>query len=94
MDLLFTRYASPFLFMDGMIQNAMFCEFIHQLIKAKHEADEWEVYLHKVWDKSFSEFKDEIRLNRQNQHMSADQMENTIKKSMNILNNFNPERGD
>lgn len=93
MDLLFTRYASPFLLMDGMIQNGMFCEFIYRVVKAKREADEWEVYLHKVWDKSFSEFRDEVRLNERHQHMPADQMENTIKHSMNILNNFNPEKG-
>ncbi len=92
MDLLFTRYASPFLFMDEMIQNAMFCKFITKLVKAKHEADEWEVYLHKVWNKSFSEFKEEIRLNRQHQNMDMSQMENIIKGSANILKNFNPEK--
>ncbi len=92
MDLLFTRYASPFLFMDGMIQNSMLCEFIGKVVNAKHEADEWEVYLHKVWDKSFSEFKQELQLNRQHQHMSSTCAEHTIKESMNILKNFDPEK--
>jgi len=93
MDLLFTKYASPFSFMDAMIQNSKFCEFITKVVKAKHEADEWEIYLHKVWDKSFGDFKKEIQLNQQHQHMSTSQMENTIHGSMDILNRFNPEGG-
>lgn len=92
MDLLFTRYASPFLFMDEMIRNGQFCMFIHNVIKAKHESDEWEIYLHKVWDKSFSEFKEEIRLNQRHQNMTNDQIERIVNDSMNVLSNFNPEK--
>lgn len=92
MDLLFTRYASPFLFMDGMIQTGQFCDFIDGVIKAKKEANEWEIYLHKVWDKSFTDFKNEIRVNQDNRSMSKSSFEATIKGSMNILNNFNPEQ--
>lgn len=92
MDLLFTRYASPFLFMDGMIQTGQLCDFIEKCVKSKREADEWEIYLHKVWDKSFTDFKNEIKVNQDNRRMSKSTIEATIKGSMSILNNFNPER--
>ena len=92
MDLLFRRYASPFPFMDGMIQTCQFCDFIHNFAEAKQESDEWEIYLHKVWDKSFTEFKKEIKANQDHRKMSESQIETAIKDSMNILNNFNPEQ--
>jgi hypothetical protein len=91
MDLLFKRYASPFLLLNGYIQTGRFCEFIFEFAGAVQESDEWEVYLHKVWDKSYSEFKESIETAQKNQNMSELDFETTLQNSMNILNNFNPE---
>ena len=97
MDLLFKRYANPFPFMDGMIQTGRFTEFVRSFLeKTNSEREEqtmWEFYLHKVWEGSFTEFKDGVENDRKNQQMSEKTMETTIKDSMNILKNFNPTKG-
>ena len=97
MDLLFKRYASPFLFVDGMIQTGRFHEFVVEFIKTTNEDLEekydWEFFIHKVYDKSYQEFKEEIRINKENQEMSEYDIETTLNHSMNILNSFNPEEG-
>ena len=97
MDQLFKRYADPFPFMDGMIQTGRFTEFVRSFLeKINSEREEqtmWEFYLHKVWEGSFTEFKDGVENDRKNQQMSEKTMETTIKDSMNILKNFNPTKG-
>ena len=97
MDQLYQRYADPFPFMDGMIQTGLFCEFVETFIKTiseeKEERHQWEFFLHKVWEGTFSDFKESLEINKQNQAMSEQTMETTIKDSMNILKNFNPETG-
>ena len=90
MDLLFKRYASPFLLLDGYISTSRFCEFIMSFVKQKQEDDKWELYLHKVWDKSYSEFCEILQTSQDMQEMSNDEIETTIKKSMSILGNFTP----
>ena len=97
MDLLFKRYASPFSFVDGMIQTGRFHEFVIDFIKTTNQEMEekydWEFFLHKVFDKSYQEFKEEIKINKENQEMSEQDIETTVQYSINILNNFNPEEG-
>lgn len=95
MDLLFKRYASPFLFINGMIQTGQFCDFVIDFIDTlndeKNEKAEWEFFLHKVWEKSFAEFKEDIKIEQDNQKMSESDIETTLKQTQNILANFNPE---
>ena len=98
MDLLSKRYASPNFFMDGMILSGRFSEFvtdfIKQINKEREEQVEWDIFLHKVWDKSYVEFKEEIRINKEHKGMSERTIETTVQHSINILNNFSPdERG-
>lgn len=95
MDLLFKRYASPFIFVDGMIQTGRFCDFVDEFVKTinreKEDETNWDFFLHKVWEKSFNEFKEDIENNKQNQGMSKGTIETTVKHSMDILKKFNPE---
>jgi hypothetical protein len=97
MDLLSQRYASPCFLLNGMIQTGRLDEFVDDFIvtvrKEKEEQVNWEFYLHKVFDGSFSDFVDEIENNKKNQNMSERTIETTIQHSMDILNNFNPNRG-
>ena len=97
MDLLSKRYASPCFLLNGMIQTGRLEEFVDDFIvtvqKEKEEQVNWEFYLHKVFEGTFSDFVDEIETNKKNQHLSARTIETTIQKSMDILNNFNPNRG-
>ena len=95
MDLLYQRYASPFSFMSGMIQTGRFSEFVDNFLEAYKEDREeqhyWEFYLHKVFEGSYQEFKDEIETDRANQTMSRAEFETTVQHTMNILNNFSPK---
>lgn len=92
MDLLFKRYADPFSLLDGYIQTSRFCEFIHTFSEQKKEDDRWEFYLHKVWAKTYSEFCEILQTTQDQQKMSNDDIETTVKKSMNILGNFKPDQ--
>ena len=92
MDLLFKRYASPFVLLDGFIANASLSDFIDDFFKfigeEKQDDTKWQFFLHKVFDKSWKEFCDEID--------SANKAEKidlgaTIKKSYDMLNNFTPD---
>ena len=99
MDLLFKRYASPFLFIDGMMQTGRFSEFVSDFVKAINEENEekttWEIYLHKVDPSvSYTEFVESIKNNEQLQEMTEEDKASTVKMALGILNNFNPERGE
>jgi hypothetical protein len=91
MDLLSRRYASPFFILNGYIQTGRFCEFIDEFAEAVQESKRYELYLHKVWDKTYEEFREDVLTTQKNRNMSEFSFETTIKNSMNILNNFNPE---
>lgn len=71
MDLLFSRYASPFEFMRPYIEQGRFGEFVTEIIIAENkrrqeqadkEEDEklWAAYIHSYSDKSYAEWKSEI----------------------------------
>ena len=92
MDLLFTRYASPFVLLDNLIANNSLSDFIDDFFKfineEQQEDTKWQFFLHKVFGKSWKEFCEEIE--------SVDKAKEidlgaTIKKSYNMLNNFAPE---
>jgi hypothetical protein len=97
MDLLFKRYASPFLFMGEMIRSVRFDEFVTEFIKTTNEEHEekasWEFYLHKVQEGSYKDFIDEMQNDKENQKMTEETKESIVQNAMNILNNFNPIEG-
>lgn len=97
MDLLYHRYASPFLLLDQMIECGSLSDFISFIWEAKQEDSEWDFYLHKEGsDMSFEEFRESLKQTTRNQNMTKQTIETTINESMNMLNNFVPddERGD
>lgn len=91
MDLLFSKYASPFLLLDGMIQNGEFSKFIDEFMNIHFESQKYEFYLHKVYDKSFKEFCDDLENDMKNMNVSQEQIETTIQESENILSGFIPD---
>lgn len=98
MDLLHQRYASPFPFLNNMLLAGRFCEFVETFTeiqnKEKEEKTQWDFFLHKVFDKSYAEFTEAIKIEQDNRNMSKADIETTILNSKNILANFNPdERG-
>ena len=94
MDLLFKRYASPFLLLDEMIASGRMLEFVEKVLKIRNDENEsdtlWDYFLHKVFDKSYAEFLRENRTPQAHQEVSMD-FEATIKKSANMLDGFIPE---
>ena len=96
MDLLHKRYASPFSFMGGMMKAGRFHEFVTSLLSTvrteREEETNWEYFLHRVWDKSFKAFVDELKTNEENKEMSATTIETTINESLAILKSFNPDQ--
>ena len=97
MDLLAKRYASPCFLLNGFIQTGRFAEFVDEFTEtvAREENDtkNWEFFLHKVFDGSYADFVEEMKINEQHQTMSKRTIETTVQHSMNILNGFNPNEG-
>ena len=92
MDLLFKRYASPFVLLDNLILthslNNFIDDFFDFIIEERKEKTEWEFFLHKVYDKSWGEFSDSIK---QSNDQTPIDLDATFTNSKNILNNFTPE---
>lgn len=88
MDLLFSKYASPFSLIDELISNGDFFDWTLEFIDAENDRKITEVWLHKIFDKSFEEFKNSI-LTEENT-VTNEQLETTIVESQSILNNFIP----
>ena len=87
-DLLFSKYASPFLLLESVISMGRLCEFISNLIEAENESKLWEYFLHRVFDKSYAEFKNSVL---GTDTVSDEQLETTLLSSKSILDNFIPE---
>jgi hypothetical protein len=94
MDRLYQRYADPFSFINGMIRTVRFHEFVIDFWNTtegeKEEKANWDVWLHKVWDATYSDFKQGIEDTKKNLTTSKGTIETTIKESKNILKDFNP----
>lgn len=68
-----------------MIACGRLCEFVVQFIDLENDRRLWELYLHKVYDKSFAEFKASIM-----PVQSEEDLETTVKTSKLILEAFIP----
>lgn len=91
MDLLFKRYASPFLLLNQMLKAGRLYEFIDTLVGYDEEEKAWEMYLHTIYAhrKNFNEFMNPVK---QPVTMSDTELEATIKTTNNLLNNFKPTK--
>ena len=89
MDLLFKRYASPFVLIDTLIATSGLYDFIKKLDEIVIEEKNWEFFLHKIYDKSweeFKEFKESLKPVVENVSFNA-----VCDKSKNMLKNFTPK---
>lgn len=91
MDLLFKRYASPFLLVDQMLLIGEFNRFISEIYDYAEEEKIWDYFLHKVYGKSFDEFKLSLQQQSQVFDISNKQIETTINESFEIMENFVPD---
>lgn len=88
MDLLFHRYASPFILLDQIILFGDLSDFISEVWKIRDEEMQWQYFLAKVFDKSFEDFKESMKAQK---GMSQEEIETTIQDSMAIMDSFIPE---
>lgn len=88
MDLLFHRYASPFLLLDQIISFGNLSDFISTVWEIRDEEMQWQYFLSKVFDKSFEDFKETLKPQK---GMSKEEIEATIKDSMAMMDSFIPE---
>ena len=88
MDLLFTRYASPFLLLDQLILTNSLSGYIDDLFtiisEEKQEQTMWEFFLHKVYDKTW---KEETKISNDTKDVDLGE---TVLKSKTMLSNFTP----
>ena len=91
MDLIFKRYANPFLLFDNLIATGRFLEFILEFIDIRNEEKIYDYWLRKVFNKGLEEFKKQVMENNEIADLDNQNVETTINESMNILNNFNPQ---
>ena len=93
MDLLFKRYASPFLYLDALLESGNFARGVLNVWNAAQEDKLWEFYLsnNPMNKKSFEDWKKETQRQVQAQTpLSRAQIDATVKKSQEILQNFKP----
>lgn len=93
MDLLFTRYASPFCYLDTLLEYGRFAEGVGSIWDAYEEERMWNLYLsnNPMNKKSYDDWKKEIKQKAHTQKpMSREEVEATVKKSQNILKDFVP----
>ena len=92
MDLLFKRYASPFLLVDQMLLTGQFSEFVTEIFDYDTDDRLWNIFLHKVdGQTSFNDWKASIGLGQNsNTEMTKNEIETTINDSFYILNGFEP----
>lgn len=87
MDLLFKRYASPFLLVNQMMQTKQFTDFVDTLLEFANEEKLWEFYLHKVEGISFEEYKNSVFFGE----LTSTNIETTVNESYDILQDFVPK---
>lgn len=88
MDLLFSRYASPFVLLDGLIHTSSFNQYITDMYNIVEEEKLWDYFLHKVYDMSWGDFLNECKPKPQ----PMVDLGATLIKSKNMLQNFNPQK--
>lgn len=106
MDLLYSRYASPFEFMSLYIEQGRFGEFVFELYemfaereknKAEKENDDrlWSLYIRSLSEKSFTDWKADLHSNTGedsgNKTVTGEDVNTAIRKSQDILGSFVPD---
>lgn len=89
MDLLFSKYASPFIFIDTMIQLGKLDEAIRNLLDEQNENRLWDLYLRVLPKKSFNDWKKDLGKNETSE-LNENEIMAQVEESQNILNSFKP----
>ena len=69
------------------LENGEFADFVTEVMKIKQEENLWELWLHRVFDKSFEDFL----ADNQVVEVPEANLEATVKHSFKMLENFQPK---
>ena len=87
--MLYQRYGKPLELLQQMMEAGQLCEFIDEFIQIRNEELQdksmWEYFLHKVYDKSFEEFRQQVKEPAAPEAMGKDRMVEIVKDSLDIL---------
>lgn len=92
MDLLFKRYASPFLLLDSMIKNNEFNGFIDDFIEQVNKDKIYDIWKHKVFDKEYIDFEKECfeQMKRETINQDID-VKDILNKSLGVMDMITPQ---
>ena len=98
MDLLFKEYASPFVLLDQVIPAGQFVEFLEVFEDKREERTRWEFYIHKLPpfdERTWEEFNHDLDFGtvQRQEKPSDEEIEQTVRKSYEIMKNFKLEEG-
>ena len=90
---MYHRYSNPLTLLDSLIENGMLSDYINTLNEKAVFDFEFDVWLHKVADMSFDDWRKQIHSNVEARTVEMDETEikTTVLKSSNILNGFEPQ---
>lgn len=84
------------LLLDRMTQTQRLEEFVEAFIRTHNEEQEdktlWEIWLHRIFDKSFVEWKDSLN-GQEKAAPTPEELRSIAQDSMNILAGFAPDSG-
>ena len=84
LDMAYHRYANPEPILNNVISFGCLAELVETIFREKETEQQWQYYLHKVWDKSFDAFRTEMKADAEARNEFT--LETTLEDSMNIAN--------
>lgn len=97
MDLVFREYSSPFTLLDAVIASGRLVDWIDQFLDAHKQKIQWEHWLHKIHEKTWSDYLEEYKAEEETQkHLAAlaswdrSGVEATVQTSFDMMRNFTP----
>ena len=92
-DLLYRRYANPIPLVNGMMRTHRLYEFVNKMIELHNEEEKdktlWDVWVHRVFDKSFPEFMEALECKKE-AAPTQEEVRNIVLETKTMLNGFVP----
>ena len=83
--------------LNQMIRSRRLEEFVMELVNIHNEEMEdktlWEVWLHRIFDKNFADFKASLGTGKETAAPTQEEMRSTVQESLDILAGFVPDEG-
>ena len=97
MDLAYREYSSPFSLLDAVIASGRLTDWIDQFLDAHKEKIQWEHWLNKIHEQSWSDYLEESKAEEESQKRLAalaswdrSEVEATVQHSFDMMRNFTP----